>query len=385
MSLNFLVDSADDAAFRIEVRSWLEANLPHEMRGWSTRPPPEMLRPWHRLLYDKGYIAPHWPKRYGGMEASLGQQLVLQEELGRIGAPVLSRQALGHIGPILIRHGTEAQKAEHLPKILTGENFWCQGYSEPGAGSDLASLRTRGEIVGDEIFINGQKTWTTGAQHAQWMFALVRTDPNGATKQDGISLVLIDLATPGFTIRPITTIADDDEFCEVFLDNVRVPLGNVVGPVNDGWRVAKALLGSERIGQANPQLAMSLLDRVHKVAKATGAIEDAAFRDRLAKVEIDVLSLSAVFSHAVGLAKAGRDIGPDSSFMKIVATETAQRVADLLLDAAGDRGADAGPIETADGPVDVSVVWRMARRLSIYAGTNEIQRNITARQVLGLR
>ena len=385
MSLGFLVDTPADARFRAEVRDWLEANLPAEMRGWSTRPPPEMLRPWHRKLYDRGWIAPHWPKLYGGMEATLGQQLVLQEELGRIGAPVLSRQALGHIGPILIKHGAEAQKAQHLPRMLTGEMFWCQGYSEPGSGSDLASLRTRGEIAGDEIIVNGQKIWTTGAQHSQWMFALIRTDPNGAKPQDGISLVLIDLATPGFTIRPINTIADDEEFAEVFLDNVRVPLGNVVGALDDGWRVAKALLASERIGQANPQYAMSILDRVHKVAKATGAIEDAAFRDRLARIEIDVLSLAAVFGHAVQLTTAGRDIGHGSSFMKIVAAETAQRVADLLLEAAGASGADRGPIETEDGPVDVSVVWRMTRRLSIYAGTNEIQRNITARQVLGLR
>ena len=385
MSLSFLVDTPEDTRFRAQVRGWLEANLPAELKSWSIRPPPELLRPWHHKLYQRGYVAPHWPKRYGGMEATLSEQLILQEELGRIGAPLLSRQALGHIGPILIRHGTDAQRAEHLPKMLTGEVFWCQGYSEPGAGSDLASLRTHGRIDGDDLVINGQKIWTTGAQHAQWMFALVRTDPAAPKKQDGISLVLIDLATPGFTIRPITTIADDDEFAEVFLDNVRVPLANVVGRLDDGWRVAKALLASERIGQANPQFAISLIERARKVALATGIIDDPAFRDRLAEAEIQVLSLAAVFAHAVGLAKAGREIGAGSSFMKIVASETAQRVADLLLEAAGEQGADAGPIETADGPVDVSVVWRTARRLSIYAGTNEIQRNITAREVLGLR
>ncbi len=384
MTISFLIDSDEDAAFRREVRDWLEENLSHELRGWSVRPPPELIRPWHRKLFEKGWIAPHWPKKYGGMEATLNQQLILMEELGRIGAPVLSRQALGHIGPILQRHGTEQQKARHLPKMLSGEVHWCQGYSEPNAGSDLASLRTRADLDGDHFVINGQKIWTTWAHHAHWMYALVRTDQDAPKKQAGISMILIDLKTPGITIRPIMTIADDDEFAEVFFDDVRVPRENIVGEVNDGWRVAKALLDGERIGSASPQLALDGLDRIRKVARATGAMDSPGFRDRLVEAELDVVALSAVFSHAVGLTKAGMDIGAGSSFIKLVGTQTVQRIADLMLEAAGAHGAGTGPIETADGPVDVSGFWRQARRLTIFAGTSQIQKNVTAKRVLGL-
>jgi len=383
-NISFMSDTREDADFRTEVRRWLEVNLPDELRGWSTRPPPELIKPWQRKLYDRGWIAPHWPKRYGGMEATLNQQLILQEELGRIGAPVLSRQAIGHIGPILIRHGTEEQRAEHLPKMLSGEVLWCQGYSEPGSGSDLASLRTRGKVDGDEIVINGQKIWTTWGHHADWMYALIRTDPDAPRKQLGISMVLIDLRTPGITIRPIKTLAGDEEFAEEFFDNVRVPLCNVVGKLNDGWRVAKALLDSERIGNANPQLALDTLDRVRKVARATGLIDDPVFQDKLTRLELDVLAQSAVFAHAAQLGRAGMEIGAGSSFIKIVATEIAQRIADLLLEVAGEHAADSAPLETPEGPVDVSVFWREARRLSIFAGTSEIQRNVTAKRVLGL-
>jgi alkylation response protein AidB-like acyl-CoA dehydrogenase len=383
-NISFMSDSKEDALFRAEVRCWLEENLPDELRGWSTRPPPELIKPWQRKLYDRGWIAPHWPKKYGGMEATLSQQLILQEELGRIGAPVLSRQAIGHIGPILIRHGTEEQKAEHLPKMLSGEVLWCQGYSEPGSGSDLASLSTRGEVDGDEIVINGQKIWTTWGHHSDWMYALIRTDPNAPRKQLGISMVLIDLRTPGITIRPIKTLADDEEFAQEFFDNVRVPLRNIVGKLNDGWRVAKALLDSERIGNANPQLSLDALDRVRKVARANGLIDDPVFQDKVTSLELDVLAQSAVFAHAAQLGGAGVEIGAGSSFIKIVATETAQRIVDLLLEVAGEHAAESEPLETPEGPVDVSVLWREARRMSIYAGTSEIQRNVIAKRVLGL-
>lgn len=383
-AISFIADTREDAAFRLEVRKWLAENLPPELQGWSTRPPPELIRPWQRKLYDRGWVAPNWPKRYGGMEATLNQQLILQEEFGRAGAPVLSRQAVGHIGPILIRHGTEAQKAEHLPGMLSGETLWCQGYSEPGAGSDLANLRTRGEVDGDHVVINGHKIWTTWGHHADWMYALVRTDPDAPRKQLGISMVLIDLKTPGITIRPIRTLADDEEFAEEFFDDVRVPRANVVGEWNDGWRVAKALLDSERLGNANPQLAIDVLDRVRKVARATGVLDDPAFQDRLTQAELDVLAQSAVFAHAIQMARAGMEVGADSSFIKIVSTDVVQRIADLLLDAAGEHGAEAGPLATPDGPVDVSVLWREVRRISIFAGTSEIQHNVTAKRVLGL-
>ncbi|MBO38216.1 MAG: acyl-CoA dehydrogenase [Rhodospirillaceae bacterium] len=383
-SLSFLVDSAQDAKFRLEVRSWMAENLPDELRGWSTRPPREMIQPWHHKLFERGWIAPHWPKEYGGMEASISEQLILQEELGHAGAPILSRKALGHIGPILMRHGTDAQKAYHLPKMLSGEVMWCQGYSEPGSGSDLASLQTRGEVDGEEIVINGQKIWTTGGHFADWMYALVRTNPDAPKKQGGISMVLIDLKTPGISIRPIMTIADDEEFSEVFFDDVRIPFSNLVGELNDGWSVAKALLASERIGNANPQLALQCLDKLQRVARATGTINDPVFQDNLNKLELDVLAQSAVFAHAIQQAKAGMDIGAGSSFMKIVATENIQRIADLMFEAAGQHAADVEPMVTDEGPVDVSVLWREVRRITIYAGSSEIQRNITAKRVLGL-
>lgn len=383
-SLSFLVDSAQDAKFRSEVRNWMAKNLPDELRGWSTRPPRDMIQPWHHKLFEKGWIAPNWPKEYGGMEASISEQLILQEELGHAGAPILSRQALGHIGPILMRHGTDAQKADHLPKMLSGEVMWCQGYSEPGSGSDLASLQTRGEVDGEEIVINGQKIWTTGGHSADWMYALVRTNPDAPKKQGGISMVLIDLKTPGISIRPIMTIADDEEFSEVFFDDVRIPFSNLVGKLNDGWSVAKALLASERIGNANPQLALQCLDKLQRVARATGTINDPVFQDNLNKLELDVLAQSAVFAHAIQQAKAGMDIGAGSSFMKIVATENIQRIADLMFEAAGQHAADVEPMVTDEGPVDVSVLWREVRRITIYAGSSEIQRNITAKRVLGL-
>lgn len=383
-NFSFIKDSKEDAAFRAEVRAWLEENLPEELRGWSVRPPPELIRPWHRKLYEKGWIAPHWPKEYGGADMPLTQRLILQEESGRIGAPVLSRQALGHIGPILMRYGTEEQKARHLPKMLSGEVHWCQGYSEPNAGSDLASLRTRADLDGDHFVVNGQKIWTTWAHHAHWMYALVRTDQDAPRKQAGISLILIDLATKGITIRPIMTIADDEEFCEVFFDNVRVPAENLVGEINNGWSVAKALMDNERIGNASPQAAIDGLDRLKKVARATGAMDDPVFRDKITRVELDVLAQAAVFAHTVELASADMPIGSGSSFIKLVGTDTVQEIGDLLLEAVGPHGADLGAIDTPDGPVEVSGFFREARRNSIFAGTSEIQRSVTAKRVLGL-
>ncbi len=381
---SFIADSREDARFRTDVLGWLDENLPPELCGQVGRLPPEKIIPWHRKLFQQGWIAPGWPKEYGGMGATLAQQLILQEELARRGAPTLSRQGLGHIGPILMRFGSDAQKAEHLPKILSGDVAWAQGYSEPGAGSDLASLTTRAVADGGEFIVNGRKIWTTMAHYADWMYALVRTDPDAPRKQLGISMILIDLKTPGIGIRPIRTIAGDEEFAECTFENVRVPAENLVGAVNDGWRIARSLLDHERIGNASPQLALDLLDRMRRVARATGAIEDAAFQDRLTRVEIDVLSQAAVFAHAVGMAAADMPIGSNSSFMKIVATENVQKIADLLLDAAGPHAADCEPLETEDGAVSVARLWLDLRKHTIYAGSNEIQRNIIAKRVLGL-
>jgi alkylation response protein AidB-like acyl-CoA dehydrogenase len=384
MTVSFRVDSDDERGFRNEARDWLEANLPDDLRGLSTRPPFDRAQAWFKQLAGRGWIAPHWPAAHGGMEATINQQIILREELARVGAPELSGQGLNHVGPILMQFGTEAQKARHLPKILTGEVNWCQGYSEPNSGSDLASLRTRADADGDDFIVNGQKIWTTWAHHSQWIFALVRTDQDAPHKQAGISFLLIDLATPGITVRPIRTITGDDEFAEVFFDDVRVPLTNLVGEVNDGWRVANSLLAHERLGTANPMICYDTLDRIRKIARATGMIEDRAFRDRLAAAELETVTLAALFSHAVTLTRAKGNLGVDSSIMKIASTEIMQRVVDLLVEAASARGADADPIETEDGRVDVATLLLQCRRATIYGGSSEIQRNIVAKRVLGL-
>ncbi len=384
MSISFRSDSPAEKAFRHEVRAWIEETLPADLRGWSTRPPFERGMWWHRQLFGKGWIAPAWPKAYGGMEASLNEQIVLKEELARAGAPEISAQGTNHIGPILMAFGTEAQKARFLPPILSGDEVWCQGYSEPGAGSDLASLRTKGTVEGDEIVVNGHKIWTTWAHHADWMFALVRSDPDAPKKQAGISFLLIDLKTPGIDIRPIRTIVGDDEFAEVFLDDVRVPMENLVGGLHDGWRVANALLAHERLGTANPQLLFDALERVKKIARATGAWDEGGFRDRLAETEIDTIGFAAMFAHAAEIANAERSLGLDASVMKINGTEILQRIADLLVEAAGSEGALSGRIETEDGPVEVAPLFLQVRRATIYGGSSEIQRNILAKRVLGL-
>jgi alkylation response protein AidB-like acyl-CoA dehydrogenase len=380
----FRHDSPEEAAFRAEVRAWYEANLPASLRGRTNRPPPHELMPWYRALSRKGWIVPHWPKKYGGMGATLNQQIIMTEELARVGAPHLPAQGPNHIGPILIEFGTEAQKAKHLPPIIEGSVIWAQGYSEPGAGSDLASLATRATLQGDHFVVNGSKIWTTWGHHSQWMFALVRTDPNAQPRHAGISFILLDLKTPGIRIRPIHTIAGDDEFAEVFFDDVKVPAENLVGKLNDGWRIANALLGHERIGNANPQFAMIALDRIKTMARATGVMADPAFRDRLAAVSINVTALVAMFSHAVQLTNRERSPGPESSILKIFGTELLQSLNDLLVEAAGSDASIAHPLMTELGEVDVSTPFLQVRRATIYGGSSEIQRNIIARRVLNL-
>ena len=380
----FRHDSPEEAAFRAEVRAWYEANLPASLRGRTNRPPPHELMPWYHALSRKGWIAPHWPKQYGGMGATLNQQIIMTEELGRVGAPHLPAQGLHHIGPILIEFGTAAQKAKHLPPIIDGSVIWAQGYSEPGAGSDLASLATRATLQGDHFVVNGQKIWTTWAHHSRWMFALVRTDPNAQPRHAGISFILLDLKSPGIRIRPIRTIAGDDEFAEVFFDDVVVPAENLVGKLHDGWRIANALLGHERLGNSNPQFALIALERIKTMARVTGVIADPAFRDRLAAASINVTALAAVFSHAVELTNRERSPGPESSIIKIYGTELLQSLNDLLVEAAGSDASIEHPLMTEFGEVDVSTPFLQVRRATIYGGSSEIQRNIVARRVLNL-
>jgi alkylation response protein AidB-like acyl-CoA dehydrogenase len=380
----FRRDSPTEAEFRNEVRTWLEANLPAALRGRTNRPPPAELMPWYRTLSRKGWIAPHWPKQYGGMGATLNEQIIMTEELARVDAPHLPAQGLNHIGPILIEFATEAQKAQHLPPIIAGTAIWAQGYSEPGAGSDLASLATRATLEGDHFVVQGQKIWTTWGHHSDWMFALVRTDPQAQPRQAGISFLLIDLHSPGIKIRPIKTIAGDDEFSEVFFDNVIVPAENLIGKLNDGWRVANALLGHERLGTSNPQFALMALERIKTMARASGIMADPAFQDRLAAASINVTALLALFSHAVELANQKQSPGPESSIIKIFGSELLQALNDLLIEVAGSHASTEKPLITDFGTVDVATPFLQVRRATIYGGSSEIQRNIVARRVLNL-
>lgn len=380
----FRQDSPQDAAFRAEVRAWLEANMPKALRGRTARPHPPEILPWYRALSKRGWIAPHWPREYGGMGATLSQQIILGEEMARLSAPHLPVQGVNHLGPILIKYGTPAQKAQHMPKIISGEVIWAQGYSEPGAGSDLASLTTRGEDKGDHFLVNGSKIWQTWGHHADWMFMLVRTDAHASPKHAGISFLLVDLKTPGIKARPIINIADDDEFAQMFLDDVKVPKENLVGPLNGGWKVANDLLAHERLGTSSPQHVLEVLARIDRVAATTGVDQDPVFRDKLAGLRIKATAQAAMFWHAVDLIKSGKPLGPDSSTMKLIATDNLQAATDLLIEAAGPFGADAGRFDADGEPVEVTPIFLQSRRATIYGGSSEIQRNVVAKRVLGL-
>lgn len=380
----FRKDSAADAAFRAEVRDWLEANLPRSLRGLTARPHPPLIMPWYKALSKRGWIAPHWPKEHGGMGASLAQQIILQEELARLSAPHLPVQGINHLGPILIKHGTPEQKARHLPAIISGDVIWAQGYSEPGAGSDLASLTTRAELKGDHFVVNGVKIWQTWGHLADWMFMLVRTDAAAQPKHAGISFMLVDLKTPGIKARPIMNIADDDEFAQMFLDDVVVPKENLVGPLNGGWNVANDLLAHERLGTSSPQHSLEVVGRIEKVAKALGKDGDPVFQDKLAALKIRIMAQAAMFWHAVDIIASGRPLGPDSSTMKLVGTDNLQAATDLLIEVAGLQGADSERLDVGGETIDLTQIFLQSRRASIYGGSSEIQRNVLSKRVLKL-
>ena len=380
----FRQDTSADAAFRAEVRDWLEANLPHDLRGHTVRPHPKVLMPWYRKLYERGWVAPHWPQQHGGMGATLAQQIIMTEEFARISAPYLPAQGLNHLAPILFAFGTEEQKARHLPPILKGDVIWAQGYSEPGSGSDLASLRTRARLEGDRFIVNGHKIWQTWAHYSDWMFMLVRTDPDAPKKQAGLSFMLVDLKTPGIRVRPIVTIAGDDEFAEVFLENVDVPKENLVGPLNGGWQVANHLLAHERLMSSAPQFVMMVIERIERIARANGMIDDPAFADRLAGMRIRATAQLALFWTLVGLMNSGSKLGHESSMQKLVATDNLQAACDLLVEVSGGAGADLRRIPTPDGDIDVTQIFLQSRRATIYGGSSEIQRNVMSKRVLGL-
>jgi alkylation response protein AidB-like acyl-CoA dehydrogenase len=380
----FAADSEPDRQFRQNVRKWVTANCPENLRHRSSRFTPDELKPWHRKLFEKGWVAPHWPKEFGGMGGTVVQQLILYEEIGRAGAPVPLSHGLNLIGPLIIEVGTDEQKATHLPPILAGEVTWCQGYSEPGAGSDLASLSTRAEFNGAEFLVNGHKTWTTHGHRANWMFALVRTDPNAQPRHAGISMLLIDMKSPGITVHPIRTLRGDMEFAEEFFDNVRVPKENLLGRLNQGWELATLILGAERLLTGHPRIAARILDIIRQVARISGALADAAFRDRLAILEIELVALSAFFRHGISLHAAKRAPVSLSPTVRVAGAELAQRATELMMEAAGIRGVSIDDLPVGSGSINVAAELFEARRLTVGSGSVEIQKNIIAKRVLGL-
>jgi alkylation response protein AidB-like acyl-CoA dehydrogenase len=372
----------DDDSFRMVVRRWVEANYPPEIRN-----PPKRLhwaenKPWYLKLAEKGWLCPSWPREYGGMGLSGAKQIIMIEEFERHGCARTNDHGIVMVGPLLIAHGTDEQKKHFLPKVLSGEHIWCQGYSEPNAGSDLAALRTEAVEDGDDYIVNGQKIWTTLAQDANWIFCLVRTDKS-AKKQEGISFLLIPMDTPGITIRPIITLDMHDEFCETFFDNVRVPKANMVGAPNKGWTMAKALLGFERIFLGAPKLSSYALGRLKLVAERMGAWDDATFQERYTRLRLDLADLRVLHATFVEQVRRGETLGPDVSMLKIWQTELFQRITDLAMEVAGENGALLEPME-GNRELHPSGLFLQARPSTIYGGSNEIQRNIIAKNVLGL-
>ena len=376
------LNALSDAEFRTVVRQFLADHYPENLRN-----PPKRLhwrdnQVWYFTLARHGWLCPGWPAEYGGMGLSAAKQLLLTEDFERYGVARTNDHGVVMVGPLLIHYGSEEQRARFLPKILAGEHIWCQGYSEPGAGSDLAGLRTTAVADGDDWVVNGQKIWTTLANDANWIFLLVRTDAT-AKKQEGISFLLVPMDSPGITVRPIINLELHDEFCEVFFDNVRVPRANTVGEVNKGWTMAKNLLGFERIFLGSPKLSGYALGRLRALADRMGAWDDAAFTDRYTALRLELEDLKSLHATFVDIVRRGEALGPDVSMLKVIQTELFQKITDAMMDIAGEN---AGLLEPMEGNRELhpSGQFIQARPSTIYGGSNEIQRNILAKNVLGL-
>jgi alkylation response protein AidB-like acyl-CoA dehydrogenase len=366
--------SPEESAFREEVRDWLHRNLPVELKrrveSFAELSKEEVMG-WHRQLAQRGWIAPHWPPEWGGTAWTVVQRYLFEEECGLAGAPQLPALGLMFCAPVLIRYGTEAQKRRFLPRIYSGKEFWCQGYSEPGAGSDLAALKTRAERVGDHYVVTGQKTWTTYAHWADWMFCLVRTGAADRKSQESVSFLLIDMRSPGIEVRPLFLMDGTHEVNEVFLDRVPVPVENLVYEEGKGWTVAKFLLGYERLNQARLGIAKRMLARLRNDPVF---LQDGRFRDRVLRIEVELMALEITnLRYLDRLRRTGVAPGAEASILKIKGSEIHQGLAELLLHAAGP-GAEP----------KVAARYFNLRKLSIYGGTNEVQRNIVARASLGL-
>ena len=397
---------ADLEKFRAETHAWLKAHAPASLVGssvselegtwggrkWTFRNPD--LKTWLEVMGEKGWTAPEWPTEYGGGGLSKEEAKVLRQEMAALKVPpALIGFGLTMIGPTLLRFGTEEQKREHLPKICRGEIRWCQGYSEPGAGSDLASLQTKAVRDGDDFIINGQKIWTSYADESDWIFALVRTDSD-VKKQEGITFLLIDMDDPGVSVKPILLISGKSPFCETFFDNVRVPVANVISEINNGWTVAKALLGHERsmiadaFGGGAPAKKKSgsrLADLARRyVGERDGVVADPVARDNVARVEMATKAFGLTVQRSKDAAKAGQQPGPESSLFKIFATELNQQRHELMVQLLGPQGLGwEGPGYDED-EIDLTREWLRSRGNTIEGGTSEVQLNIIAKHVLGL-
>ncbi len=397
MHLDF---SPEDMAFQQEVRSFIAENYPAQLRGKQDEGDDlskEDFLQWHRILAQKGWVAPAWPVEYGGTGWSPTQKYIWSEETAAADCIRLMPFGLSMVGPVIYTFGTAEQKAKYLPGILSGDDWWCQGYSEPGSGSDLASLRTKAVREGDEYVVNGQKTWTTMAQHADWGFFLVRTAPD-AKAQEGISFLLIDMKTQGITVRPIITLGGEHEVNEVWLEDVRVPVENRIYEENKGWTCAKFLLAHERTGIAGVAASKRGIEKVKDIARAEfdgekPLIANAFFKRKIAELEMDLTALEYTELRSLAGESAGKGPGPESSLLKIKGSEIQQRLTELTLEAVGHYGApyfrgfgegdNAHPIGP-DYAHRAAPTYFNARKTTIYGGSNEIQRNIIAKMVLGL-
>ncbi len=398
MNLEF---TPEEIAFRDEVRSFIAENYPKELaeRDLEADMTREQILAWHKVLGRKGWSAPAWPKEYGGTGWTPTQRYIWSEENAHVDAVMPLPFGINMVGPVIYTFGSQEQKDRHLPGILSGDVWWCQGYSEPGAGSDLASLKTIAVRDGDHYVINGQKTWTTLAQHADWGFFLCRTDPKAAKPQEGISFILIDMKSPGIEVRPIITLDGGHEVNEVWLTDVRVPVENLVGTENEGWTYAKFLLAHERSGIAGVARSKRGVEKLRAIASTEllggqPLIQDSEFARKISQLEIDLTALEFTELRTLAGEEAGKGPGPESSLLKIKGTEIQQRITELTLEAAGNYGAPyfRGFPDDGDNALDIgpdfahtaAPVYFNMRKTSIYGGSNEIQRNIIAKMVLGL-
>jgi alkylation response protein AidB-like acyl-CoA dehydrogenase len=399
MDLSF---TADELRFRDEVRAFIRASLPQDISDkivHGKRLEKDDYLRWHKILHEKGWVAPTWPREFGGPGWNAVQQYIFEEECADAGAPPLMPFGLRMVAPVIMKFGSKEQQDYYLPRILSGEDWWCQGYSEPGSGSDLASLKMRAERHGDKYILNGQKTWTTLAQHADMIFCLVRTATD-VRAQEGISFVLVDMKTPGVTVRPIIMLDGEHEINEVWFENVEIPVANRVGEENKGWTYAKYLLGHERTGNAGVGYCKRWLKQAKQQAAAVPGsggrtlLEDARFRDKIAQVEIDLMALEITNLRVIAMESERKGPGPEASMLKVKGTEIQQALTELMMQAVGhhaipwqpqalDHGYD-GAISGPEFAPPAAGEYFNYRKASIYAGSNEIQRNIISKMMLGL-